>query len=762
LNETIASGQWLIHLPDEFASYIPIEKNRLEENVGSLEKGMEDLFLQDVRNIEIIEGDETLIVNFNLKGDYTNGFVTGQYRYTYELTTYAPVGLNVLKIVIPQNMTLVSINPGPNEMKANEMVYYDYNWIYPIEIHYAEESTRAAKIGDEWALRTLPVKSKKTKDCFGENKNSKFAIPDDWVGWGDDLVEGHKASLIAEYYKPILYLDRIWSVQCPDKVYYRVVKGYDPYAKFDADVYLIQYFAYWKCQDCALAWHEYDYEPIFIWVQHIGDRPYRVAYDYWNPAVVHAHEIHRTYLWRYPPDDYPAAWYKMPPGVFTQDKGYYPFGRSQYNQDGWSDIHLNDLPSSLEDNWDGNHVKLGIANCYHTFDTDISDIFGPYSDCGDYTLSSLTDKQLIDWYRNALDDDNPCNICDCDPWEFWSVMPFKYDISDPFYGVFWEDRYGLDKHGIIPSFKECDFPSISMNIKSAEVNNKVLTIAVSMLYDNSHAGGKSGQRLRGLGEKRFQAVASTDSRYIFLGNPDYLDERSAGEYILKFDVSGKDIGSSVCLRVIKFFDKSHLSFIALCEDISVVDTLNILAPTQTAYQNVGAHDEPIKTTIEIEVKTSDDAFVPGLINIKDYTVKIGDKTAEVINVVEKSDRYVLEIRPPIQAGDGKYDLFVGLGSLSDVENNAINYGTKGLDVALIIDSSGSMGWNDPQGYRKTAAKYFVDLASIGDQICVADFGHYSCNSRLLQQLLEITDESSRDTVKTAIDQVVSSGATPIG
>lgn len=192
------------------------------------------------------------------------------------------------------------------------------------------------------------------------------------------------------------------------------------------------------------------------------------------------------------------------------------------------------------------------------------------------------------------------------------------------------------------------------------------------------------------------------------------------------------------------------------------DTLNILAPTQTAYQNVGAHDEPIKTDIEIEVKTSDDVFVPGLTNKDKYTVKIGDKTADVCTVVEKSDRYVLEIMPPEQAGDGKYDLSVGLGSFSDIENDAINYGTKGLDVALIIDSSGSMSWNDPQGYRKTAAKYFVDLANTGDKICVADFGHTDCNSNLLLPLLEITDESSRDTVKTAIDEVVNGDKTPIG
>ncbi len=249
--------------------------------------------------------------------------------------------------------------------------------------------------------------------------------------------------------------------------------------------------------------------------------------------------------------------------------------------------------------------------------------------------------------------------------------------------------------------------------------------------------------------------ALIDSKSI--GTPKDLDEQSAGEYILNFDVSGVDINSRLCLYVWDFF--GVLSSIGA--DISVVDTLNILTPTQTAYQNVGAHDNPIKTDIEIEVKTSDDIFVQGLTK-KDFTVKIGDKIADVCTVVEKSDRYVLEIRPPKQDGDGKYDLHVGLGSFSDVENGAINYGTKGLDVALIIDSSGSMGWNDPQGYRKTAAKYFVDLANTGDQICVADFGHFSCSSRLLLQLLEITDESSRNIVKTAIDQVVSSGATPIG
>jgi hypothetical protein len=49
-------------------------------------------------------------------------------------------------------------------------------------------------------------------------------------------------------------------------MYYRVVKGKDPYAGFEA--YLIIYYGYWRCQDPVepiLTQHEHDYEPIFIW-----------------------------------------------------------------------------------------------------------------------------------------------------------------------------------------------------------------------------------------------------------------------------------------------------------------------------------------------------------------------------------------------------------------------------------------------------------------------------------------------------------------
>ena len=78
MDETTASGEWLMHLPAEYATYIPYEKERFEKNIEGVEKGMEDLFLQDVQNINITEGNETLLVTFNLKSDYANSFVTGK------------------------------------------------------------------------------------------------------------------------------------------------------------------------------------------------------------------------------------------------------------------------------------------------------------------------------------------------------------------------------------------------------------------------------------------------------------------------------------------------------------------------------------------------------------------------------------------------------------------------------------------------------------------------------------------------------------
>jgi len=518
LNETTASGEWRIHYPSDYAEYIMFAHELFKRNIEGVEKGMEDLFLQDVADIKVTEGDENLIVRFNLNANYTNGFVTGKYQSSYELAEFAPNFLSVLKIVLPQNKRLVSVNPGPNEPKANELLYYDYNWIHPLEIYYTEKDladVTKASIGKEWELPKLPSSA----DILGEemalgeiptNEYSRFAEPYLWVGT-DDNPNNHvpgtskTAYQVANDYKPWLY-NR--TDQCPDEVYYRVINGYDVYSGFDA--YLIQYFAYWNCQVCWPASHDYDYEPIFMWVRNIGERPYRVAYDHWDASNFHTHEIHRTYLWT----SYPDGRYEVPEGTHTNEKAYYPFGNSSYNGDDWgAELTLHTFSTSLQDNWDEKHVKLGIANCWHTFDNDISG-----SNCDDYSLSPLTDNELITAYRLELDESggNCCWGCE--------VEAFKYDVSDSFDWVFWEDHYHVDH----------EFSTLSATIDSAVVNNGVLMVNALVLYDNSEAGGSSGNDLRGLWKDRVNATVDGEP----IGNPYSLNEYEAGRYTLEFDVSG--------------------------------------------------------------------------------------------------------------------------------------------------------------------------------------------------------------------------------
>ncbi len=343
------------------------------------------------------------------------------------------------------------------------------------------------------------------------NEHSRFAEPDLWVGTGTDHVPGtsRTAYQVADDYKPMLYLWGSLVDQCPNAIYYRVVKGHDPYAGFDA--YLIQYFAYWDCQFCVPG-HDYDYEPIFVWVRNIGERPYRVAYDHWDVSNIHTHEIHRTHLW----SDLSNGTYEIPEGTHTNDKAYYPFGNATYGGDGVGDeLILHTLSTSLQNNWNRTHVRLGIANCWHTFDIDTSG-----SNCSDYTPTPLTDDELIAAYRLELDGHNSI-------WCPGGVEAFKYDVSDPSHDVFWTDHY----------HRRHDFPTISAAMNSVELAmvNGTLSIDASAYYDNSRAGGSSGKNLTGLWKDRFSAYLEGEGSKIPLEEPFAMNEHARGNYTLKFN-----------------------------------------------------------------------------------------------------------------------------------------------------------------------------------------------------------------------------------
>lgn len=80
-------------------------------------------------------------------------------------------------------------------------------------------------------------------------------------------------------------------------------------------------------------------------------------------------------------------------------------------------------------------------------------------------------------------------------------------------------------------------------------------------------------------------------------------------------------------------------------------------------------------------------------------------------------------------------------------------GASPIDVAVVLDSSGSMRWNDPSGARLTAGKAFVDTLLSGDRAAVIDFDSWA---KVLQSLTY-----DMVAVKAAIDRVNSSGGTNI-
>lgn len=80
------------------------------------------------------------------------------------------------------------------------------------------------------------------------------------------------------------------------------------------------------------------------------------------------------------------------------------------------------------------------------------------------------------------------------------------------------------------------------------------------------------------------------------------------------------------------------------------------------------------------------------------------------------------------------------------------------DVVLIIDSSGSMDDNDPDDSRKTAAKFFIDLADPLIQIAIVDFN----GSAKTYAELTFADSAGKSQLKRAVDRIDSDGNTDIG
>jgi hypothetical protein len=146
--------------------------------------------------------------------------------------------------------------------------------------------------------------------------------------------------------------------------------------------------------------------------------------------------------------------------------------------------------------------------------------------------------------------------------------------------------------------------------------------------------------------------------------------------------------------------------------------LDVISPLQNNPAYAGSFINPRKIIVEV---TKPAEGLP-----KDsFSITIGGSQADIVVLYESSEKYILEVIPPVVPQNDLYDLQVNINAwgnnLSATETNAINYANAAsVDVALVIDRSGSMG-GTPIESAKQAASQFVDFMNYGDMVGVISF-----------------------------------------
>ena len=101
-----------------------------------------------------------------------------------------------------------------------------------------------------------------------------------------------------------------------------------------------------------------------------------------------------------------------------------------------------------------------------------------------------------------------------------------------------------------------------------------------------------------------------------------------------------------------------------------------------------------------------------------------------------------------------YKLIIGIGLLT-LMFSSVGWSQSTADIALIIDSSGSMLRNDPDNLRKDAANYFIDLADATVQVAVIDLDDIGIIDTFAP--LTFADEPGKHLLKDAVNRIDSWG-----
>ncbi|HIK00635.1 TPA: hypothetical protein H1016_03785, partial [archaeon] len=490
--------------------------------------------------IKIFQITETGNLYLELNGDFLNEIKMRAVPYNYSL--YLPLSLDVMEFEVPSGFSVTSATPG-GQLNGDKASFSSYHPQKEYIIQFGKTGKLSLSLVQAASIESvtpfvastkLPIHSINVSDA---NSESRFLIPGYEMYLENEIIpgSGKTAAQIAEMYKP--YFVKVSDANFPNEVRYRIIRGYDPYAGISNSI-LIQYIPYFNKQNGLLVDHCNDYEPIFVWVQNIGERPYKISFD----QLEILDKIHKNgVLIDFEKDSSWKSYYLQSTfwnhdeigDIYTQPSSFFPQGSFYYNPYKRSYFIFTEIPAQVQmanmmghtQNFiDTAHLKIRIATSFQTYDLDITDNDGGISQ--NYSPLPLDDATLTSWYTTDMS--TSCS---------YEKIYFPYDISDPFHGLFWEIA---DIDGKLPT--------LSATITSVSLSGSSIVAQVTATYDNTNVVGSVGaanQPLVGLWEDRFTAEVEGQS----LGQATSINEYAAGKYTLTFNKGNYATGKTIKIKV---------------------------------------------------------------------------------------------------------------------------------------------------------------------------------------------------------------------
>ncbi|MHA2345867.1 MAG: VWA domain-containing protein [Candidatus Hodarchaeales archaeon] len=198
----------------------------------------------------------------------------------------------------------------------------------------------------------------------------------------------------------------------------------------------------------------------------------------------------------------------------------------------------------------------------------------------------------------------------------------------------------------------------------------------------------------------------------------------------------------------------HYSFASTGPGLSV----NIQSP-RSKVQNLEAYVGPYYDPGKLQIITEILSYLQPVPNIHkdDFQVKIGGLDAHITSCTNVYGLYYLEVEAPIQPSWNVYNLTVTYGNAMDQEDTAVAYDLRTPDNMLVIDKSGSMGWDEKIDAALAAARLFVNSFYNSCQVGVVSFDG---DATILADLKPV--EQTRNFLISQIDSIIPIGGTSIG